>query len=74
MGEFRINQTVLIQKVIIADSLESAKREFEEQLDEECQIETFETSWSEVRGLSLEQEELNYIESIKEEEYEQKAD
>ena len=67
--EFRISQSVVIQKVIIADDEESAKKEFEEQLDKECQIESFDTDWSKVSAISLEQERLNYIESKKEEEY-----
>ena len=67
--EFRITQSVVLQKVIIADDEESAKREFEEQLDKEFQIESFDTDWSKVSAISLEQERLNHIESKKEEEY-----
>ena len=70
--EFRITQSVILQKVIIADDEESAKREFEEQLDNEFQVESFDTDWSKVSAISLEQERVNYIESKREEEYDER--
>ena len=70
--EFRITQSVILQKVIIADDEETPKREFEEQLDNEFQVESFDTDWSKVGAISLEQERLNYIESKREEEYDER--
>lgn len=66
MQEFRVNQTALFQKVIIAETEEDAIKEFEKQLDAECEVETFESNWSELRCTSLEQERKDRIESVKE--------